>query len=133
MTKEQFEQRFQETRKNAFGRWTSILLALGVEEKVLNRKNQPCPLSGCGGTDRFQYTDKFGDGNYVCRACGAGGGFKLLMGYFGWSATTALRRVERSLCMQPTQAVPKRASKDSLALIQRILTTGIRWDPERLG
>ena len=121
MTKEQFEQRFQEARKNAFGRWTSILLALGVEEKVLNRKNQPCPLSGCGGTDRFQYTDKFGDGNYVCRACGAGGGFKLLMGYFGWSASTALRRVERSLCMQPAQAAPKQASKDSIALIHRIL------------
>ena len=31
MTKEQFEKRFQEARKNAFGRWTSILLALGVE------------------------------------------------------------------------------------------------------
>jgi len=121
MTKEQFEQRFQEARKYAFGRWTSILLALGVEEKVMNRKNQPCPLAGCGGTDRFQYTDKFGDGNYVCRACGAGGGFKLLMGYFGWSATTALRRVERSLCMQPAQAAPKRASKDSIALIHRIL------------
>jgi len=121
MTKEQFEQRFQEARKNAFGRWTSILLALGVDEKVLNRKNQPCPLGGCGGTDRFQYTDKFGDGNYVCRACGAGGGFKLLMGYFGWSASTALRRVERSLCMQPSQTVPKQASKDSVALIHRIL------------
>jgi len=120
MTKEQFEQRFQDVRKNAFGRWTSILLALGVEEKVLNRKNQPCPLAGCGGTDRFQYTDKFGDGNYVCRACGAGGGFKLLMGYFGWSAATALYRVERSLCMQPPQAAAT-GQKDTTALIQRIL------------
>lgn len=121
MTKEQFEQRFQDARKNAFGRWTSILLALGVEEKVLNRKNQPCPLEGCGGTDRFQYTDKFGDGNYVCRACGAGGGFKLLMGYFGWSAATALNRVERSLCMQPAQPAHQKASKDVGALIHRIL------------
>ena len=25
----------------------------------------------CGGTDRFQYTDKFGEGNYHCRGCGA--------------------------------------------------------------
>lgn len=121
MTKEQFEQRFQDARKNAFGRWTSVLLALGVDEKVLNRKNQPCPLESCGGTDRFQYTDKFGDGNYVCRACGAGGGFKLLMGYFGWSAATALNRVERSLCMQPPQAAPKRTSMDNSALIHRIL------------
>ena len=106
MTKEQFEKRFQEARKNAFGRWTSILLALGVEEKVLNRKNQPCPLAGCGGTDRFQYTDKFGDGNYVCRACGAGGGFKLLMGYFGWSALPALWVFQRRRCMPPHPAAP---------------------------
>jgi putative DNA primase/helicase len=120
MTKEQFEERFQLARSNAFGRWTCLLLALGVDEKVLNRKNQPCPLAGCGGTDRFQYTDKFGDGNYVCRACGAGGGFKLLMGYFGWSAATALYRLERSLCMQPPQATAA-AQKDTTALVQRIL------------
>lgn len=126
MTKEQFEERFQLARTNAFGRWTGLLLALGVNENVLNRKNQPCPLAGCGGTDRFQYTDKFGDGNYVCRACGAGGGFKLLMGYFGWSAATALYRVERSLCMQPALATAAAAPKDTQALIQRILSETTR-------
>jgi putative DNA primase/helicase len=132
MTKEQFEERFQQARKNAFGRWTSILLALGVDEKVLNRRNQPCPLAGCGGTDRFQYTDKFGDGNYVCRACGAGGGFKLLMGYFGWSAATTLRCVERTLCMQPAQSSPKKRTKDITTLVHRILseTTPIAFGDE---
>lgn len=121
MTKEQFEKRFQDARTNAFGRWTNILLALGVDEKVLNRRNQPCPLAGCGGTDRFQYTDKFGDGNYVCRACGAGGGFKLLMGYFGWSAATALHRVEQNLSMKPAESAKPEAQKDSRGLIKRIL------------
>jgi putative DNA primase/helicase len=121
MTKEQFEERFQLARTNAFGRWTNILLTLGVNEKVLNRRNQPCPLAGCGGTDRFQYTDKFGDGNYVCRACGAGGGFKLLMAYFGWSAATALYRVERCLCIQPAQPAAPVAPKQSAAMIQRVL------------
>jgi len=122
MTKEQFEERFHQARNNAFGRWTGILLALGVDEKVLNRRNQPCPLAGCGGTDRFQYTDKFGDGNYVCRACGAGGGFKLLMGYFGWSAATALNCVERSLCMQPAQPRLRKPTRDNSTLIRRILS-----------
>jgi len=121
MTKEQLEERFRLARSNAYGRWTSLLIALGVEESVLNRKNQPCPLAGCGGTDRFQFTDKFGDGNYVCRACGAGGGFKLLMGYFGWSAGTALHRVERALCMQPAPQPRRGVEKDASSLVQKIL------------
>ncbi|WP_377705347.1 toprim domain-containing protein [Pseudoduganella sp. UC29_71] len=118
---EQFEQRFQAARASAYGRWTSLLCALGVDEKVLNRRNQPCPIAACGGTDRFQYTDKFGDGNYICRACGAGGGFKLLMGYFGWGAGTALRHVERSLGLLPASPQVPAAVKDARRLVHRIL------------
>lgn len=87
-----FEARLREVKARAHGRWTTILRALGVGERILNKRNQPCPL--CGGTDRFQYTDKFGEGNYHCRGCGAGGGLKLLQGYHGWSFGITLRRVE---------------------------------------
>ena len=66
-----------------------------VDAKVLSRRNQPCPM--CGGTDRFQYTDKFGEGNYHCRGCGPGGGLKLLQGFHGWSFGLTLRRVEECL------------------------------------
>ena len=66
-----FEERVREVKARAYGHWTGILTALGVDPKILNRKNQPCPM--CGGTDRFQYTDKFQEGNYYCRSCGAGG------------------------------------------------------------
>src|SRR5437588_4482615 len=77
----EFESRLHELKGRAHGRWTEILRTLGVDEKVLNKRNQPCPM--CGGTDRFQYTDKFGEGNYHCRGCGAAGGLKLLQGYHG--------------------------------------------------
>ena len=66
----EFESRLHELKARAHGRWTEILRTLGVDEKVLNKRNQPCPM--CGGTDRFQYTDKFGEGNYHCRGCGRG-------------------------------------------------------------
>jgi len=77
----EFEARVAEVKRRAHGRWGEILRALGVDEKILNRRNQPCPL--CGGTDRFQYTDKFGEGNYHCRSCGAGGGLKLAQAVLG--------------------------------------------------
>ena len=95
MDREEYEARFRAMRDLAYGRWTSILRELGVGDKILNRRNQPCPINGCGGTDRFQYTDKFGEGNYICRHCGPGAGFKLLRAVTGWSATTALRRIEK--------------------------------------
>src|SRR6202171_2203069 len=88
----EFESRLHELKARAHGRWTEILRTLGVDQKVLNKRNQPCPA--CGGTDRFQYTDKFGNGDYICRGCGHGDGFKLLMQCKGWEFGTALRRVE---------------------------------------
>ena len=87
-----FEGRVDEVKRRAYGRWTEILRALGVEDRVLNQRNQPCPM--CGGTDRFQYTDKYGEGNYHCRGCGAGGGFKLLQGVRDWDFCTTLKEVE---------------------------------------
>lgn len=86
-------------QKRAHGHWTQILQALGVREDILRKKAQPCPL--CGGTDRFQFTDKFGEGNYVCRNrdCGPGGGFKLLGALKGWSFPQTLQAVEQCLGM----------------------------------
>ena len=76
MDSQEFRARVDEAKRRANGRWTEILRALGVDEKILNKRNQPCPM--CGGTDRFQYTDKYGEGNYHCRGCGPAGGFKFL-------------------------------------------------------
>src|SRR5947199_7642343 len=99
----EFEARLQELKACAHGRWTEILRTLGVGEKILNKRNQPCPM--CGGTDRFQYTDKFGEGNYHCRGCGAGGGLKLLQGYHGWDFATTFKRVEE--CVESVSARPR--------------------------
>lgn len=103
-----YEARYRNMLARAYGHWTRILIALGVDERILNRRNQPCPLGSCGGTDRFQYDDRFGEGNYHCRSCGAGGGFKLAMGVLGWDAHKTLREVENFLGLTslPTVARP---------------------------
>jgi putative DNA primase/helicase len=92
MMKRELQMRIEETKHRASGHWTRILECLGVERKVLGKRNQPCP--GCGGKDRFQYTDKHGDGNYICRGCGPGDGFALLELCLNWKFIEALKAVE---------------------------------------
>jgi len=93
MDPHEFDTRVEYVKRRAHGQWTQVLLALGVAKEVLNRKNQPCPL--CGGTDRFQYTDRFGDGNYHCRGCGPGGGLKLAQACLQMAFPELLQQVER--------------------------------------
>lgn len=76
MTSSVVRARSEAVKERAHGHWTSILERLGVDSKLLNRKNQPCPR--CGGNDRWQYTDRYGNGDHFCRNCGHGDGFVLL-------------------------------------------------------
>lgn len=116
----EYEARYREMVRLAHGRWTEILRDLGVGDSILSRKNQPCPIDGCGGTDRFQYTDKFGEGNYFCRYCGAGGGFKLLRAVTGWSATQALCRIEACVGhLGPRMAMPRQRQTERMRELAR--------------
>ncbi len=103
MQNAEYAARVDEAKRRAHGRWTDILASLGVDEAILKKRNLPCPL--CGGTDRFQYTDKFGEGNYHCRHCGSGGGFKLLQAAKGIDFGTALHEVEH--CVGAVLAAPQ--------------------------
>jgi putative DNA primase/helicase len=129
MENQAFETRIAEVKGRAHGRWSELLHALGVDKKILNRRNQPCPL--CGGQDRFQYTDKFGEGNYHCRGCGPGGGLKLLQGVLGWDFGTVLSRLEEHVGSGVSVRIPPRirpvaaSSSGMKALAKRI------WDEAR--
>lgn len=115
--------RIEGVKQRAHGRWDEVLAAMGAEERILNHRNGPCPL--CGGTDRFQYTDRFGEGNYHCRQCGPGGGFKLLQAIKGIDFNTALCDVERCLGMlppAPNAPVPSQPGRRMQKLVQKI------WD-----
>ncbi len=121
MNNPEYEARIEDVKRRAHGRWTEILGSLGVGEQILKKRNLPCPL--CGGTDRFQYTDKFGEGNYHCRACGAGGGFKLLQAVTGLDFNTALKEVERVVGTSrpaPHVASPEPSAERMKALAKRL-------------
>lgn len=66
-------------------RWDDILQGFGVDQSVLNGRNQPCPM--CGGKDRFRYTNFQGNGNVICNHCMAAeecvDGFGFLMRFTG--------------------------------------------------
>lgn len=97
MMNDDFEARVRDVKARAHGQWTPILKALGVDDKILSGKNQPCPMPGCGGTDRFQYTDRFGRGDYHCRHCGPGASLKLAQAVLGLKFGDLLDRIERNI------------------------------------
>lgn len=100
MQDHEYAARVEAVKQRAYGRWTEILTSLGVDERILKHRPLPCPVCN-SGVDRFQYTDKFGQGNYHCRKCGPGGGFKLLQAVRGIDFNTALCDVERTLGLLP--------------------------------
>ena len=60
----------------ARGRWPAILSSVaGISEDFLTGEHGPCPF--CGGTDRWRYDDRNGEGGGYCNQCGGrdtGGG-----------------------------------------------------------
>jgi putative DNA primase/helicase len=118
MTRGEFQRRVNDVKARAHGKWSAILLYLGLDERMIVRKaNMPCPM--CEGADRFQYTDKYGEGNYHCRGCGPGGGFKLAKACTGMNFNAILQKVEHYLGLHPA-TVPNGASEDSNARMRRL-------------
>jgi putative DNA primase/helicase len=127
MRDQQYAARVDAAKQRAHGRWTEILASLGVDETILKRRPLPCPVCK-SGVDRFQYTDRFGQGNFYCRKCGPGGGFKLLQALRGEDFNTVLGEVERTLGILPAVPAPTgtaSAPEGMRKLVQRI------WDEAR--
>lgn len=93
-----------QVKQAAAGRWVEVLVALGVPESVLSKRNKPCP--GCGGRDRFSFIDD-GRGAFVCRGMDrqGGDGLTLLMHVFGWDFKRALLEVALVLGLPEAAAV----------------------------
>ena len=100
-----------EVKLSARHKWRGILVALGVDEAFLRNRHGPCPA--CGGTDRFRFHDREGDGEYICSpdgsGCGAGDGLSLLQKVHGWEFRKALNEVANVVGVaQPTSGQAKR-------------------------
>lgn len=99
------------TADEAIGRWPGILQALGVSDQFLQNKHGPCPM--CKGTDRFRFDDKAGRGTWICSHCGAGDGFGLLAGLFGWGFVQAAKEVDRVMGVVPVGPIVKERNEES--------------------
>lgn len=107
-----------ELREQAHKRWRSILPMLGVPKALLNGKNQPCP--GCGGKDRFRWTDHEGTGGYFCNGCGAGDGAALLALVHGWDFPTIAKEVRSKLGLSREIERPRMDHEKLAATIKRM-------------
>ena len=100
----------------AQGRWPELLASLaGLTAEQLTDAHQPCPA--CGGTDRYRFDDRSGDGSWFCNQCGGkdragggGNGLDLLMRVTGLSFQDACRRIEQHLQL-PSAGPQKKPGK----------------------
>ena len=112
-----------DTIEASHGRWREILPAIGLDPKFLTKKPGPCPM--CGGEDRWSFTDRNGDGDFICRECDAGKGLKLVQAFKGWDFKTAAHEVDQIIGNLPKNAprtrppLPKPVSISELKRIWR--------------
>lgn len=60
-----------DVKAKAHGQWDTIFPRFAID---LPRKKRHSPCPSCGGTDRFKYDDKYGNGDWICNNCTAGSG-----------------------------------------------------------
>jgi putative DNA primase/helicase len=121
--------------------WDSILSILaGVpQDSLIKKKAQSCP--NCGGKDRYEYlgvnrhvfpTDVgntvnrhtgFYDGSYMCRGCGAGDGYSMLIKLTGMNFSDARISVMKFLGIEP----PKNTFIDFNVLTPEIVTEDLSF------
>ena len=101
----------RDTIAAAHGRWYEILTAVGIDAKFLTGKQGPCPL--CSGTDRWTYSNRSNEGDYVCRRCGAGKGLQLVIRFTGWDFKRAADEVDRIVGNLPAKAPEFYATKSA--------------------
>lgn len=92
--------------------WPVILAQLGIPEESLRlKKAGPCPA--CGGRDRFTFDNRKLRGDFICRGCGAGDAFELLMRVYGWDFPAARRHVMEAAGLSGDET-PRHAERKAL-------------------
>lgn len=118
-----------ELRERCRGRWREILIKLGAPQSALTGRDSPCPM--CGGTDRFCFSDRDGEGTWYCRGCGGedgygqGGsaGFVLAVRLCNGDKAEARRRIGEIVGVETLQPQRPRDAelRDALALALALL------------
>jgi putative DNA primase/helicase len=112
------------------GKWFGILSQCGIDETFLSGKNTPCPM--CGGKDRFAFTDMNDAGVYLCRGCGNGDGWTLLMKYQGIGFAQAVEMVKPIVDYNNNPEIfakPKTAKRDPVPALRNVAQKTSRIHP----
>ncbi|WP_263081281.1 toprim domain-containing protein [Endozoicomonas sp. Mp262] len=87
----------EQVKQAAAGHWDDILQsACHLSEKEVNPKANNIPCPHCGGHDRYSFM-RIEDGNYICRQCGSGDGFNLIMKIQECDFSSAVKKVAEVL------------------------------------
>lgn len=63
------QEKTEAVKAMVIGKWDSIFPYFGVQ---IPKKGRHAPCPSCGGSDRFKYDDKYGNGNWICNNCTEG-------------------------------------------------------------
>lgn len=118
------------TTDAARGKWRGILLQLGMDAAHLTGKHGACPM--CGGSDRFRFDNKDGNGTWICNQCGAGTGMDLAKAHLGMEFRDAANEVDRILGNVGDDPKPKPAldGETQRRLLNQLWQSSVPVEPD---
>ena len=116
---------YDHVRRATQNRWPEILqivAGLNKAQTTPTKTGMPCPH--CGGTDRYEFK-KVEDGFYLCRGCGAGDGWSMVMKMLGVDFRQAAEQVAQHLGIDGPevdtgyQTTPKPKQPDNVVQLEQ--------------
>lgn len=106
---------FSDTVKQAAaGQWDVLLRQLaGLSEAQTTPSKKGGPCRHCGGTDRYEFKS-VENGHYLCRGCGAGDGWSMLMKCLGADFSECLNLVAQHLGVTHTSSQSRSGSAPAI-------------------
>jgi putative DNA primase/helicase len=106
----------------ANGKWPSILLSLGFDERVVSGKHGPCPM--CEGKDRFRMIDLEGKCQWICNQCGSGDAINLIESAMNMNFKEIAAKVRPMIPGAEYSVAPKKPDSAAIKrLIGRLMDT----------
>ena len=104
----------------ARGKWQQILPQLGIDSRFLGKHHGPCPC--CGGSDRFRFDDKHGNGTWYCNQCDphSGNGINLVMNYSGWDFAKAAAEIDAVIGNCSDAPVAEESKPDPVIRLRKV-------------
>lgn len=121
----------ERTRDAAKGKWRGVLMEMGVPSDVLRDRHGPCPM--CGGSDRFRFDNKRGEGTWICNQCGAGDGLSLAIAVTGKPFADVAAQIDALLGNHKVgtdpAARPAMTEQQRLAALREVAASTVRITP----